>query len=209
MSTSDAEPNGIQSIGRREVHRRTIDCRAHLRDDGLLDVEATLLDVKADDVQLIAKLLPAGEPLHRMTVRLAVDGDFVVREVEAHTLDAPFAICGSITPRYELMIGMTIGVGFLQECRRLLRGTHGCTHLTELLPVIATTAFQARSAMHKNSEDAAPGSPRTRASAFGKCHALRLDGEVVRRHHPELAIGPGASNTGETSRPEDAGTSGA
>lgn len=209
MPTSDDEPNGAQSVVRREVHRRTIECRAHVREDGLLDIEASLLDAKSVDVRLSAKFLPAGEPLHRMTLRVAIDGDFVVREAEARTLDAPFVVCGDIAPNYDLLVGVTIGMGFLQEVRRLFRGTLGCTHLTELLPVIATTAFQASSSIPKTSNDDVGGSRRARPSAFGRCHALRLDGDTVRRYHPEFAAEPEAPKTTGASRTEDGANPGA
>src|SRR5207244_12399239 len=78
MSLSDG-------AARREIHHRTIDMRAYVRDDGLYDVEAHLEDRKPFAFKRLASTtpLPAGELLHDMWVRITVDDQYVVRGIEA------------------------------------------------------------------------------------------------------------------------------
>lgn len=129
-------------------------------------------------------MLPEGtveahEAIHEMRVVVTIDGDFVIRDAVAHTLAAPYGVCGDIVPRYRRLIGERIGPGFTLFVKRLFRGEAGCTHLTELLPLIATMAYQVLFA-----ERLATDAQTTGKSPLGHCHALRLDGPVVLEHFP-------------------------
>lgn len=52
------------SSSRKPLHVRSIQVQAFERDDGLLDLEAHLTDVKPFDVPLTAGVRPAGQPVH-------------------------------------------------------------------------------------------------------------------------------------------------
>ena len=87
---------------RKHIHTRDIRCHGFQREDGLWDIEATLVDTKTysfdnEDRGGVA----AGEPIHGMHIRLTVDEDLVVREAEATVSASPFAICGDIAVRYD------------------------------------------------------------------------------------------------------------
>lgn len=169
---------------RRKVHERKILCDAFTREDGLLEVEAVLQDTKPHTIHLTEGRMVAGQPLHQVRLRIAVDADFMVHEAQAQTIHSPYGLCSEITPSYGALVGMWIGPGFLQEVRKMLHGPLGCTHITELLPVVATTVFQASSALHAEADEGDQPAHVRRANALGRCHALRLDGDVVRRDFP-------------------------
>src|SRR5512132_2933069 len=91
---------------RQHIHSRDSRCRGFRREDGLWDIEAMLEDTKTysfanQDRGGIA----AGEPIHRMHVRLTLDDDLVVRAAEAATEAGPFDLCGAITPVFETLVG--------------------------------------------------------------------------------------------------------
>ncbi|MEO8297334.1 MAG: DUF2889 domain-containing protein [Burkholderiales bacterium] len=155
--------------GRRSVHLRRIICEGFLRDDGLYDIEGTLIDTKPDDAQLPHRIAPANQPIHRMMVRLTIDTGMVIRDAQAFSLDAPYPDCYAAPAPYREVIGLRIGPGFTQTIKRLFRGERGCAHLTELLPPMATTAYQ--TLWEKKGDETSP---------IGTCHGLRVDGEVVR-----------------------------
>lgn len=177
--TSAAAP-----VQRRPVHLRRITCQAYERDDGLFDIEGTLLDTKPTALALPERELAPGEPIHRMTVRIAVDRDFHIHEADARTLNAPYGVCGDIAESYRRLVGLRIQPGFTKSIKRLFGGVAGCSHITELLPPMATVAFQVLWA--EPDAFGAPADPagRRRTTPLGGCHALRLDGEVVRLHFP-------------------------
>lgn len=177
--TPDVASDGVS---RRPVHLRRIECAGYARDDGLFDIEGRLIDTKPYDLVLPERPLSAHQPIHQMTVSLTIDRDFLIHAVEARTLDAPYGVCGRIAPAYAQLVGKRIEPGFTQTVKRMFRGVEGCSHITELLPAMATTAFQVIWSDVENYDNSVAGNGRPRSSPLGGCHALRLDGEVVQRH---------------------------
>ncbi|RYF61971.1 MAG: DUF2889 domain-containing protein, partial [Comamonadaceae bacterium] len=173
--------------GRKLVHLRHIECAGYERGDGLFEIEGTLIDTKPTDLVLPEKPLPANTPIHRMKVCIAVDKDFVIREIRADTLDAPYRVCGRIGPAYAQLVGHRIEAGFTMKVKRMFRGIEGCSHLTELLPAMATTVFQVIWADSGNFDNSDLNGVASRGSPLGGCHALRLDGEVVMKYFAEAA----------------------
>jgi hypothetical protein len=153
----------------------------------LIDVEASLHDTKPFPFSSMERKMMPNEPIHQMTLCVTIDRKFEIHDVKALTIDSPYNVCGEIAPDYRQLIGMKIAPGFTQKVKKMFRGPLGCTHLTELLPIIATTAFQtmwAKSDSSGSSEESEGG--RHSRSPLGGCHALRNDGEIAKRH--ELKI---------------------
>lgn len=172
--------------GRRPLHLRRIHCEGFERDDGLIDLEGTLIDTKPIPLALVSRVVPAGEPIHQMRVRLTIDRERRIVDARAFSEETPYPDCREVEAAYRQLVGLCIEPGFTQQVKRLFRGTAGCTHMTELLPALASTAFQVLWA-NGNFEGAdEPGSGR-RTSPLGGCHALRLDGRVVRTYFADTA----------------------
>lgn len=173
-------------VSREAIHTRQITCTGYRRDDGLWDIEGHFLDTKthayrtADD-QIVAP----GEPIHQMRLRLSIDDHLQIRQAEAVTENGPSASCFEIQSTYAQLVGLTIGPGFTRRIKELFSGIRGCTHLTELLGPIATTALQTLSHRFKRDEQ------QRQAAASGKkpglvdsCHTFRANGPVVKRLWP-------------------------
>lgn len=184
--TPNAGPMALSRPARREhIHSRDIRCRGFRREDGLWDIEATLEDTKTysfanQDRGGIA----AGEPIHRMHLRLTISDDLEVRAAEAATEAGPFDLCGAITPKFTSLIGLRIGPGWRKAVLDRMGGVKGCTHLTELLlgPLTATAMQTLASARTRRQEASADGRP---PPILDTCHALARTSDVVRRHWPE------------------------
>lgn len=174
---------------RKPLHHRRVDCAGYRRDDGLWDIEGHLVDTKSYDLKDLDRgPAPAGQPLHEMWLRLTVDDDLNVVDVEAQTVWAPYSICGNITPNFQVLKGLAIKAGWTQKTRELLGGTRGCTHLLELLGPIATTAFQTVYSLRekRNREHGM----RKRPGLIDSCHAWASDSPVIARRYPEFYTGP-------------------
>jgi hypothetical protein len=171
---------------RRPVHLRRIHCEAFARDDGLFELEGTLIDTKPVPLQLVHREVPAGGPIHQMRVCLTIDRERNIVDASAVSEQTPYAECTAIAPAYRQLIGLRIEPGFTKTVKRLFRGVSGCTHMTEILPMMASTAFQVLWADGDfgGADDAGSG---RKTSPLGGCHALRLDGSVVQIHFPEHA----------------------
>ena len=169
---------------RKPLHLRRISCEGYLRDDGLIEIEGLLIDTKPMPVQLVNKEVAEGEPIHQMRVRLTIDNDRCIVDAQAFSEHTPYPACMEVEAGYRKLIGLRIEPGFTRTVKRLFGGTQGCSHMTELLPPMATTAFQmlwARTDFDTvDTEDS-----KQRTSPLGGCHALRLDGHIVRTYFPQ------------------------
>ncbi|WP_036590691.1 DUF2889 domain-containing protein [Oceanospirillum maris] len=170
------------SQNRQLIHTRTVTCQAYKRDDGLWDIEGHMTDIKTQDIPNEDRggVIPAGEPLHEMWLRITLDSNLTIQDAEASTDFAPFTICPNITPAYKKLKGITIGPGWNKVVKTRLGDTAGCTHHTELLGPMATTAFQAIYKELKDKEEANNKPP----SILNTCHALAKTSPVAKRLWP-------------------------
>ena len=169
---------------RQPVHLRRISCEGYLRDDGLFDIEGLLIDTKPVTLQLVNKAVTAGDPIHQMRVRLTIDRERCILDANVWSEHTPYPDCMEVEASYRKLIGLRIEPGFTRVVKRLFRGTLGCSHMTELLPHMASTAFQVMWADGDFNTVDAKGSQQ-RTSPLGGCHSLRLDGHIVRTYFPK------------------------
>ena len=181
-------------VAREPLHTRTVECNGYRREDGLYDIEGVLIDTKSVDFHNMDRgHVRPGEPIHEMWIRLTVDIDLNVIDVEARNVWGPYDICGDITPNFKRLKGLSIKRGWTQKTRELLGGTQGCTHLVELLGPVATTAFQTIYA-DKVTRDKRGGG-KEKPALIGSCHAYAPDSIVVLKRHPEHYTGPKVEST--------------
>lgn len=168
---------------REALHHRDILIRGYKRDDGCFDIEGHLEDTKTFDLQLASGPRPAGEPLHSMWLRITVDRTLTIVDAVAASDAHPYINhCAAITPDYRKLIGIAIRPGFSDQVKRLLGGTRGCTHLTELVGALATAAYQTMAG--QGTQD-----PSRKPFQLDGCHALRSDQPAVARFYPRWYTG--------------------
>jgi hypothetical protein len=191
---------------RELLHLRDIELRGYRRTDGDYDIEAYLMDTKSYGYGNPDRgYIQPGEPLHGLWARMTVDEGMTIVAFEAASDHTPYAICPRAAPNFASLAGLTIGPGFLKAAAARVGGTHGCTHLRELLQQMGTAAFQtikparARQAM-MDEGTTAPGSDRYDArvaAAMGgpaailnTCIGYGTDSPVIKRRWPHLYTGP-------------------
>ncbi|SEJ24082.1 DUF2889 domain-containing protein [Paraburkholderia diazotrophica] len=131
-------------VSRQLRHRRAIRVDAYEREDGLWDIEACLTDEKPRDVALPSGVRPNGLPIHELWLRITIDRKLNVVDAEASSDWVPYpGLCEASNPAYRALIGLNLFRNFRRDAARLLAGTAGCTHLTELCAVLPTAAIQA------------------------------------------------------------------
>ncbi len=169
-------------VPRRPLHTRQITCTGYEREDGLFEVEAQLSDVRdwALDGVLGGHRRAAGEPLHLMSLRVVVDSSFTIVDVQAVTHQGPYDDCGGIAPNYRQLVGLRIAQGFNQQVKALFKGAQGCTHITDLVAPLATTALQTIRPLLMRRHAAADGQlpdEGPKPALLDSCHGLRRGGE--------------------------------
>ena len=165
-----------------------------------------MVDTKADDLTLPdGRHLPARQPLHNMSIRLVVDEDLVVIDIDAATDASPFGVCREATATLQTMKGLRIGAGWNQAIRQRLGGRQGCTHLTELLAPLATVAFQTLSPVRQAMPTPVDASGKPRK--IDSCYAYASHREIVQRRWPAYYDGKletGVPSEGEAGAPTSA-----
>ena len=175
---------------RRELtHTRVVTCHGYRREDGLLDIEGRIVDTKPYRFrnQDRGGWIEADEALHDMSIRLTVNLDLEVVDVEAVIDASPYNYCQCVSPVAKNLIGLRIEPGWTQRSKKAMGANRGCTHLTELLGPIATTAIQTiASEKIKRSKDR----PHGKSNAYlNTCHAYADDSPVVKAHWPQFYRG--------------------
>ncbi|WP_205970688.1 DUF2889 domain-containing protein [Paraburkholderia sp. Tr-20389] len=155
-------------VSRQLRHRRAIQADAYEREDGLWDIEACLTDEKPRDVKLASGVRPNGLPIHELWLRITIDRKLNVVDAEASSDWVPYpGLCEASNPAYRALIGLNLFQNFRRDAARLLAGTAGCTHLTELCAILPTAAIQAFAGDVWNTDKGRPGSGESNGSANG------------------------------------------
>lgn len=179
---------------RELLHTRSINYQGYRRQDGLWDIEGHLTDTKTYPINNKWRTkIDAGEPFHEMLVRVTIDENFLIKDIEAKTENSPFEMCPNITPNYKALIGIVIGAGWRQNIRQKVGGVAGCTHITELLFPLATVAIQTvgpfKAKARKNKIDVKEETTSQRPFFLNTCHAWSTDSIVVKEHEPDFYTG--------------------
>ena len=176
---------------RRHLHTRTIRCEGFERDDGLWDIEARIIDTKTHNtVEPFRGAREAGAHVHDMELRLTLDREMVVKDIEVSTNEAPYNPCFTVASAYKGLVGAKIGGGWRKAVNGAVGGTKGCTHLKELLMPAATVAYQTMGSWPKEKDAQGEVKPVPMADPGAKpyfldgCKAWSTQGEVVAKLYP-------------------------
>lgn len=124
------------------VHRRTIECQTVEREDGMWQLEATLLDFKGAPFDADKGMVMPGEALHHIRLTLVFDKNLKIHDAQTRLFSGPSLDCHHVDTSYAGLVGLTLGPGFNRKVQERFGGAAGCTHMNELLPIAATVAIQ-------------------------------------------------------------------
>jgi hypothetical protein len=189
-------------VPRDAQHFRNYQFAGYRRADGLFDIEGRMTDAKSYSFPSEWRgRVQEGQPIHDMRIRLTLDEQFIIRDVECVTAAGPYEICPAVTPAFAALKGERVGRGWSRILREKFGGRNGCVHHVEMLRAMATVAFQTlygwqerRKRETGQSSSEGPPSPETapgrKPGFIDSCHALASDGEVVRTHFPQFYEAP-------------------
>lgn len=163
--------------------------KVYVRDDGLYDVEAQLVDTKPFELKRAINplSLAAGDPLHDLWIRLTVDSQYVIRHIEASSDATPYDVCKQAGHSLGMMVGERIGAGWSKRVKARLMGATGCTHLTELLIPMATATIQGIKGLEvaRHGRSDLIDTPKQ----LNSCYAYSSDRDVIKTLWPGLYTG--------------------
>lgn len=172
------------------LHTREIICKGYQRSDGLFDIEGRLLDLTNEPTDLPFHRVPSGGAIHDMRLVMTLDSEMVIVSITALTATGASQFCGEAAAAYSRLVGLKIAAGFKQKMKAIVGGTSGCTHMTELLERMASTAMQTMFSTYRSqaSQRRASGAQQVvavRPWVIGTCHAYREEGDAVRLLWPQ------------------------
>lgn len=183
------EPTAPQ-VARKLLHTRTLTFEGYARDDGMFDIEGRLIDRKPYPFDAgHSRHVAANEPIHDMWVRLTIDRDFVVHEVEAIAFSHPYPACGAAPDGLVMIKGARIASGWTKEIQQRLGGTRNCTHFRELLRSLGSAAFQ--SLILKLRGEEAKAQEKMLERHIDTCVTFSRYGAVAKLRWPHLTGGQG------------------
>lgn len=185
-------------VSRKPIHTRRMMFEAYARDDGLCDIECELLDTKPFGVYRLERgLQPPEAPIHWFRVRLTVDDDFTIRDVQTASQAVPFPECHAAAEEpMRKLIGLKMSSGWRKAIEGAIGGVAGCTHLRELVFNAATPAFQAipfyRATQGGTRPVPEPGAGSDKPPFYmGQCMSWSFEGTVMKRLAPRFYRPPG------------------
>jgi hypothetical protein len=139
----------------------------------------------------------AGEPIHDIRLRVTIDRAGRIHAVETTSDRTPYPPhCANHDDAYQKLVGLSLFDNFRLKLHGAMGGVNGCTHITELLAYLPTAAVQTFAGLQR--EDAGDRKP----YQLDRCHALRSDGEAVRRYYPKWHRAPAqAGDSGDSLEP--------
>ena len=172
--------------GRQLIHTRTIDIKAFRRDDGLLDVEGRITDVKPFDHVMTDSYRAAGEPVHDLSVRITIDETMEVQSAVASMDRTAHDLCVGAEPNFKNLKGLRIGPGWNRLVRERVGHGQGCTHIVEMLAQMASGAMQAMWSRLPGEEREMPhvAEREMPTGMLNSCFAYREEGAFIQEYFP-------------------------
>ncbi len=181
------------AAARQLTHTRVVTCQGFEREDGLWDIEGHIVDTKAYSFPNADRggTLAAGEPLHSMRIRLTIDSNMRIHAAAQSTEYSPYHYCHQVEHFCKNLVGQHIGPGWTRKVKTLMGSSSGCTHITELLGPVATTAFQTlvKARSEHTAQPPEPSQPTTPPRLLNTCHALQATSPVVKGLWPAFYQG--------------------
>lgn len=174
---------------RKLAHTRVVTCQGFEREDGLWDIEGRIVDTKPYRFQNRDRggWIEADEALHDMSIRLTVNLELEIIDSDAVIDHSPYNYCKSVASVASNLVGLKIAPGFSQQSKRAMGANRGCTHLTELLGPVATTAIQTIASAKSRLGSAKP--VRRNPAFLDSCHTYASDSPVIKLHWPDYYTG--------------------
>lgn len=170
------------AVEREHIHIRKVTCNGFRRADGLYDIEGEISDAKSYEFpsRTHGRIDPH-QPYHHMQVRITIDEQMLVHQAEAVTLAGPYPICPAAAGNIAGLVGLTIGPGWRKRVQKAIGGPAGCTHITELMGPMATTAYQTLygEQARRNRAAGKEGNPDDMSKMRNSCLAYADGGDIA------------------------------
>ena len=184
----------MQSIWKskgKKVHTRNIEVTTYDYDGQRIIVEGFLRDDRFQESHVITGETVPGGVVHHMAIRLLVNcSNLLIEDVDVDLIVVPRELCRETIDCLALIKGLTITKGFTSKVKKLAGGNKGCTHLVELVQVMAPAIFQGFGA-HQTQKPSNVDPDRAQMILqflVNTCRVWREDGPIVEMLKKKLSM---------------------
>jgi hypothetical protein len=182
----------MQSIWKskgKKLRTRNIEVTTYDYDGQRIIIEGLLKDDRFQESHAITgETFPRGV-IHHMAIRLLVNcSNLLIEEVDVDLISVPREACRETIDCLASIKGLNITKGFTLKIKKIAGGAKGCTHLVELLQVMAPAVIQGYAA-HQSQEPAPFDSERAKVILYfltNTCRVWREDGPLVEMYKRRL-----------------------
>jgi hypothetical protein len=175
----------------KALHTRNIAVTTYLYDEQRIIVEGILKDDRFQACHTITGETLPGGVIHHMSIAMLVNvSNLSIEDVDVHLKSVPHDACLETIGCLDAIKGLTITRGFTAKAKKMAGGKKGCTHLMELLLVVAPAAFQGL-ITYRTLKPAVFDPDRARRfleTLTDTCHAWREDGPFVKKYKERLEM---------------------
>lgn len=174
-------------------HQRRVSYDSYELDNGRIEIEGNLTDVKAFDYPDRERgMLRPGDPVHNISARIILSKDYVVQDFDFTMHDVPFSFCRSAV-QPEALIGACVAHGWRKSLDRAFGPYRGCSHLRELVFGMGTVAFQTistRGDMEVYNSGCRDADVEEQPFFINGCHSWAATSPITRQWYPQFAKDP-------------------
>jgi hypothetical protein len=172
---------------REPIHAREIHLNGFYRHDGLMDIEATLIDCRPFKFYVGSErpAVAPGEPIHLISVRMTIDQELTIRAFEVAMDATPYNYCSGVEQNYANMVGLRLGAGFLKEADKRVPGSQGCTHIRQLLSQLATVSVQTYYPLEREKWKRLPADQQPPPPMLNTCHGWQSHRPHIKEEFPD------------------------
>ena len=169
----------------KKLHKRNIAVTTYNYDEQRMIVEGILKDDRLHEYHMITGEIKPRGVIHYMSISLLVNcSNLSIEDVDVDLMSVPEKECMETITCLDSIKGLTITRGFTAKVKKIAGGKKGCTHLMELLLVMAPAAIQGLIAYRAQKASAFNHDRAKRAVEYliDTCHAWSEDGPFVKRY---------------------------
>ena len=167
-----------------KLHTRNIAVTTYNYDEQRIIVEGILKDDRFQEYHMITGETLLSGVIHHMSICLLINCyNLSIEDIDVNLMSVPQNVCLETIGCLDSIKGLTITRGFTSKVKKLAGGKKGCTHLMELLLVMAPAAFQGLIA-YQTQKPSAFDPDRAKSvleSLTDTCRAWSEDGPFIKR----------------------------
>jgi hypothetical protein len=172
----------IRQLKGKKLHTRNVEVTTYDYDGQRVIIEGFLKDERFQESHLVSgEKFPRGI-IHHMSIRLLVNcSNLMIEDIDVNLISIPREVCRETIECLAPVKGLIITRGFTSKVKKIAGCKKGCTHLVELLLLMAPAAIQGFAAYQAQKPSGLDKDHLNMMALYlvNTCHVWREDGPLM------------------------------